>query len=53
MRPESTPPAAFYRKGDRLLFMSMLGAAARIPQPHVSADPEKCISCGLCEKACS
>ena len=29
-----------------------LGAAIRIPQLHVSADPETCVSCGLCEKAC-
>lgn len=29
-----------------------LGAALRAPQLHVSADPGKCVSCGLCEKAC-
>ena len=29
-----------------------LGAALHAPQLHVAADPSKCISCGLCEKAC-
>ena len=29
-----------------------LGAAIRAPQLHVIADPEKCVSCGICEKAC-
>ena len=29
-----------------------LGAAIHAPQLHVQADASKCISCGLCDKAC-
>ena len=28
------------------------GAALHAPQLHVEADPGKCVSCGLCDKAC-
>ena len=29
-----------------------LGAIIHAPQLHVSAKPDKCVSCGLCEKNC-
>ena len=29
-----------------------IGAALHVPQLHVEAEPENCISCGLCDKAC-
>lgn len=29
-----------------------LGRALRIPQLHIKAEPDRCISCGKCERAC-
>ena len=29
-----------------------IGAALHAPQLHVAAEPDRCISCGACEKAC-
>lgn len=31
---------------------SSIGRALRIPQLHIEADRAKCVSCGLCSKAC-
>ena len=46
-------PRAFRRiSTNNMIIGSSIGRVLHVPQLHIKADKSKCVSCGMCNKAC-